>query len=128
MILRQILSAYEPERGWAVVNLACGHRVGPIGTRYVPKKRKRCLECERIADHRIRFPSEHQRLINGLQRVPMDDRAETMVEWVSHLDRARPLRQRGLDSDQAVALTEQPTNYPLWRLCFEDDDEETQYG
>lgn len=126
MILRQIITTNECQ-GWVFVNLECGHQVGPLSNRRVPKHRKRCVDCEGIAAHRNMFPNEHRSLMGGLRRVPMDDRATALVEWINHLHRARQLICMGFDSTTAVALTEQPTSYPLWRMCFDEDDEPSFY-
>ena len=123
MILRRIITTDEPSPGWVVLKLECGHQVGPISCQRVPKNRKGCLECELIADHSRRFPDDHQVLVDCLRRVPMDDHATALVEWIDHMTRARHFMRRGIDLLHALAFSEQPTGYPLRRFLYGDDDE-----
>ena len=122
-ILREIVTTDEDDCGWITLKLACGHEFGPISQRRVPKKRKRCPACEYIAEHQCRHPEDHQVLINRLHLIPMDDRAAVMVNWVVQYWKARSLSRRGVDFLTALALSQEPTSYPLTKFLIEDVDD-----
>ncbi len=122
MIMRDIITTDANEWGWTTIKLSCGHEVGPISRNRVPKKRKRCPFCEQIAAHRTQCPDDHESLMRYLHRVPMDDRAATMVQWINHLSHAKTLRLRGIEGRTALMLTEMPSTYPLLRFMDESDE------
>lgn len=119
MILRTIITTDDHSPGWLVVKLECGHEAGPISERRCPARRKRCVACETIAEHRRLCPSDHEMLKRGLHTVPMDDRAKVMVQWIEQLRKVQELRCRGLDFEHAIVVAEEPMRYPFVKHWLE---------
>jgi hypothetical protein len=121
MILRRIIATDGED--WQTLKLECGHEVGPVAARRVPKRRKQCPYCEYIAEFKNRSPSDHQYLIRHLHGVPMDDRAVTLVEWIGHItNAAQMVNATGCEIDDALWLTQRPSTYPLAAILFGDCD------
>ena len=126
MILRRIIAT--DGEGWQILKLECGHEVGPIAPSRVPKKRKRCPHCENIADFKHRCPSDFNHLMRHLHDVPMDDRAVTLVGWITHITSAtQMLNTTGCDVAGALWLTQQPSTYPLAAILLGDSDNEATW-
>ena len=118
MILRRIITTDGDD--WRTLKLECGHEVGPIAESKVPKKRKRCLECENVATFGDRHRRSYESMIRHLHGVPMDDRAATLSEWISHYTAAsQMLMAIGCEVDDAFWLTQQPSTYPLAAVLFQ---------
>ncbi len=91
-------------------------------------KRKACPFCECIADFAQRRPTFHNMLVRLLQKIPMDDRANVVVEWVRDIDNALVLNMRGIDAFHSLALAEGSGSYPLSRYLEEDDEDKEPIG
>ena len=123
MILRQIIATEDISCCRVTLKLECGHEVGPIPAREQPKFRKRCKECELIATFRTQSPGDYDFLLNRLRKVPMDDRAAILVQWIVQVRDANALFGKGLSSMQAMSLAEKPSRYSLTaHLCCDDDE------
>src|SRR6516164_8316072 len=107
-IFRRVLSA-DPIHQRFNLGLECGHRLEWVTL----GKRKACPFCEYIADFAVRRPWDYNRLVRLLHKIPMDDRADVMVEWARQFDNAFELWKRGVDVFHSVALVEGPGSYPL---------------
>jgi hypothetical protein len=62
-------------------------------------------------------------LVNRLHKIPMDDRANVMVEWVQHLTYAYPFNSKGISPISALALSQGPGSYPLSTYLLDSDDD-----
>ena len=123
-IFRRVLSADPIDRRCTNLGLECGHRLEWV----MLAKRKACPFCEYIAEFAQRRPADYNRLARLLHRIPMDDRANVMVEWVREIDNALVLMQRGIDAFYSLPLVEEPGIYPLSKYLAEDDEDYESIG
>src|SRR5262249_41144068 len=92
-IFRRVLSADPIDRRCTNLGLECGHRLEWVTL----AKRKACPFCEYIAEFAQRRPADYNTLARLLHKIPMDDRANVIVEWVREIDNALVLMKRGID-------------------------------
>jgi len=117
-IFRRVLSA-DPVHQRYNLGLECGHRLEWVTL----AKRKACRYCEHIANFAQQRPAEYNMLVRLLDKIPMDDRANVMLEWIRDLDNAVSLMKRGIDAFYSLVLSESSGSYPLMKYLFDDDDE-----
>ena len=122
-IFRRVLSA-DPIHQRFNLGLECGHRLEWVTL----AKRKACPFCEYIAEFAQRRPDTYNMLVRLLNKIPMDDRANVMVEWVRACDNALVLYMRGIDAFHTLTLAEEPSSYPLSKYFAEDDEDYEAIG
>lgn len=116
MILRAITNAEQhvPFNRWDL-DLECGHRLEWILVKRPFPKRKRCEYCEGIKEFATDHPGDYSTLLDLSHMIPLEDRPQAMVEWVSHICRAIELYRKipGLDTGIAMRLADRGGSYPL---------------
>ena len=122
-IFRKVLSA-DPILNRFNLGLECGHRLEWVTL----AKRKACRYCELIANFAHRRPRDYNMLVRLLNKIPMDDRANVMLEWIRDLESAISLMDRGIDVFHSLAFSEGSGSYPLSKYLDDDDDSEDGIG
>lgn len=120
-IFRRVLSVdYDYYTNRYNLGLECGHRLEGVPL----AKRKACPHCKVIEQYANLHPVFYDVLVNRLHRIPMDDRANVMVEWVRHLTNSHWLFSRGIHFAQALALSQEPSSYPLLTFLQNEEGDE----
>lgn len=127
MIMQEVITTDE-SNGWVMLKLACGHEVGPVSERRLPKKRKRCHECELVELFYNNARRDYDQLMYCLNYVPMDDRSVVLVDWIKHILRASEYATRcgNIDMLSALEIEKEPATYPLLNylaIAASDDNE-----
>lgn len=116
-IFRRVLSV-DPIHQRFNLGLECGHRLEWVTL----GKKKACPFCECIAGFAGQQPAFYNTLVRLLQKIPMDDRANVIVEWICQIVNGEEIWKRGVGADYSLALAQEPTSYPLVKYLAEDDE------
>lgn len=97
------------------LDLACGHRLEWVAVGRKMPVRKHCWQCEFIQNFANAHPRSYTELLQLLTRVPQEDRANALFDWISHCLKAKELCRKipGLDSGIALRLADNCGAYPL---------------